>query len=279
MSLAFVITAYKQPTQFRRLIDALWHPDDYFVVHIDANTPEAVRRQFIDAAQGRRNIEFIPSIPVFWSGFSLCQAEWNAIEALVRRGGDWTHLMNITGQDFPLKTRDQMLADLARHPHANHMQILELSALRPHFRRRFHWVCLELAGKLRRLPIPYPRPRGFRNDWFGEGWHILSREFCEWAVEAPVADACLRYFRYVKHPHESWMQAIMMASPFADTVMPDNRRMIQWVRNSGNPKILTLEDLPALAASTDFFARKFDEAVDSNVLDALARRLEAYVPA
>ena len=98
-------------------------------------------------------------------------------------------------------------------------------------------------------------------------------------MEAPVADACLRYFRYVKHPHESWMQAIMMASPFADTVMPDNRRLIQWVRNSGNPKILTSEDLPALIASTDFFARKFDEAVDSSVLDALASRLEERVPA
>jgi hypothetical protein len=279
MSLAYIITVFKQPTQFRRLLDSLWHPDDHFVVHIDANTPEPVRRQFIEAAQGRRNVEFIPSIPVVWGGFGLCQAEWDALNALVRRGGDWTHMMNITGQDFPLKTRDQIMAGLAQDPGANHMQILELAAHRPHFRRRFHWYCIELAGRLRRVPIPYPRPRGFRNDWFGEGWHILTREFCEWAVDAPVADACLRYFRRVKHPHESWMQAIMMASPFVSTVMPDNRRMIRWVAKSGNPKILTSDDLPALTASPDFFARKFDETVDPQVIDALARRLTEPVPA
>lgn len=278
MSLAYVITAYKQPSQFARLIDALWHPDDHFAIHIDAKTPPEVQWEFARVAEGRSNIVFVKPVPVYWSGFGLCQAEWDAMKALLGRKG-WTHMINITGQDFPLKARNEMLAELEARPHVNHMRLHLLADTKPHFRRRFRWVCVELGGKLRRLPIPYPKPRTFRNDWYGDGWHILTREFCEWAAAAPVAQDILRWFRRVKHPHESWYQAMMMSSPFAGTVDRDNKRMIKWVRNSGNPKVLTMDDLPDLLASPAFFARKFDETVDAEVLKVLAGRLRELVPA
>ena len=51
MSIAYIITAYKQPSQFARLIDAIWHPDDHFVIHIDAKTPASIRQEFEAAAK------------------------------------------------------------------------------------------------------------------------------------------------------------------------------------------------------------------------------------
>jgi len=278
MAITYIITAYKQPSQVSRLINAIWHPDDHFAVHVDANTPAAIRQEFEAVARGRSNILFIPPRPVVWAGFGLCQAEWNALNVLISRPG-WTHMMNITAQDFPLQTREVMLTELRSRPGVNRMQVLRLADNKAHFRQRFRWVCIEAGGKLRRLPILYPKPRTFRNDWFGEGWHILTREFCEWAVTAPVAQDCLRWFRRVKHPHESWYQAMMMASPFAGTVDGDNKRLIKWVPNSGNPKVLTSADLPDLEASSAFFARKFDETVDAEVLDRLAARLREAVAA
>ncbi|EWY41536.1 hypothetical protein N825_28470 [Skermanella stibiiresistens SB22] len=278
MSLAFIITAYKQPSQFAKLIDALWHPDDHFAIHIDAKTPPEVQREFARVAEGRPNILFVTPVPVYWGGFGLCQAEWNALNALIAKPG-WTHLINITAQDFPLMPRDAMLAELAAKPGVNHMRVHKLAETKPHFRRRFRWVCVEFGGKLRRLPIPYPKPRTFRNDWYGDGWHILTREFCEWAVTAPVVQDILRWFRRVKHPHESWFQAMMMSGPFAGTVDRDNKRMIKWVPNSGNPAVLTSDDLPDLLRSSAFFARKFDETVDAEVLRTLADRLRQPVPA
>ena len=188
-------------------------------------------------------------------------------------------MMNITAQDFPLQTRERMIEELRSRPGVNHMRVLPLADAKPHFRRRFRWVCFEAGGKLRRLPVPYPKPREFRNDWIGDGWHVLTREFCEWAVTAPVAQECLRWFRHVKHPHESWYQAMMMASPFAGTVDGDNKRLIKWVANSGNPQVLTSADLPELEASPAFFARKFDETVDADVLDRLAARLREAMAA
>ena len=70
MSLAYIITAFKQPSQFARLMDTLWHPDDHFAVHVDAKSPAAVHRDFALVAQGRANIQFIAPVPVVWGGLT-----------------------------------------------------------------------------------------------------------------------------------------------------------------------------------------------------------------
>lgn len=273
MRFAYIITLYKQPEQFGRLLDAIWHPDDHFALHLDAKAGPDLRSRFEAAVAGRPNIAFVPSVPVTWGGFSLCEAEWRALKHLAEPGRGWDYLMNITGQDFPLRRRDEMIADLSRRPGTNYMQIRQVAELPAHFRRRSRWLCVEFRGRLRRLPVPYPRPRRFRNDWFGSGWHVLTRDFCDWLVATPLMDDCRRYFRHVKHPHEAWLQAMMMAGPFRGTVDQDNRRVIRWTKGAGNPNILTRADLPMLERSTAFFGRKFDESIDAEVLSALEERL------
>ncbi|WP_207477669.1 beta-1,6-N-acetylglucosaminyltransferase [Arenibaculum pallidiluteum] len=272
MRLAYIITAYKQPEQFKRLLDALWHPDDAFAVHVDAKTPTTVRVAFQAAAAGRENVHFVDPIPVAWGGFGLCEAEWRCLTWLVTQG-EWDYLANITVQDFPLKRRDEMLAELARHPGANYMDIRRIDELPPHFARRSRWLCWETPKKVRRLPIPNLPPRGFRNAYYGIGFHVLSRAFCTWLTETPLMEECRRYFRRTWHPHEHWLQAMIMASPFRDTVVLDNKRHINWGGGSGHPKLLTMANLPELETSTAFFGRKFDMAIDAEVISALEKRL------
>ncbi|HEV7368007.1 beta-1,6-N-acetylglucosaminyltransferase [Arenibaculum sp.] len=273
MRLAYVITVFKQPEQVARLLDAIWHPDDAFALHLDAKASPDLRMRFEALAQGRPNVTFVDPVRVCWGGFSLCEAEWRCLHHLVTRHPGWDYLMNITGQDFPLRPRRDIIADLASRPGTNYMQVLDVAALPRHFRQRSAWYCLEARDRLLRLPIPYLPPRRFRNRWFGSGWHVLTRDFCEWLVATPLMDECRRYFRHVKHPHEAWLQAMMMASPFRDTVDQDNRRAIVWTHGSGNPNILTIADLPALERSDAFFARKFDESVDAQVLSIIEARL------
>ncbi|HSK41792.1 MAG TPA: beta-1,6-N-acetylglucosaminyltransferase [Arenibaculum sp.] len=274
MRLAYVITLFKQPEQFGRLLNAIWHPDDTFALHVDAKTPPDIRRRFEAVVAGRPNVAFVDPVRVTWGGFSLCEAEWRALGHLLKHGGQWDYVMNVTGQDFPLMGRNEILAELSRVPGANYMQIRDVSNLPRHFRRRSQWFCLEARDRLWRLPIPYPPPRRFRNQWYGVGWYILTRDFCEWLAGTPLMEDCRRYFRHVKHPHEAWLQAMMMESPFRDTVIRDNRRAIRWTHGSGNPNILTCADLPLLEGSNAFFARKFDETVDAEILKVLEERLQ-----
>jgi hypothetical protein len=82
----------------------------------------------------------------------------------------------------------------------------------------------------------------------------------------------VRFFEHVFVPDELFFQTIIMNSELRDTVENDDLRYLDWSREPA-PAVLTRGDLPALLESGQLFARKFDETVDSDVLDALDRRV------
>jgi len=275
MRFAYVITLFKQPHLFRRLLDALWCSNDIFALHVDAKTSKTVLADFKAAAAGRPNIHFIEPVRVTWGGYGLSEAEFRAFEWLIRKSGKWDYVFNITGQDFPLKPRGTMINELEQRPGAVYMHAEDVSELPDHIRLRSNWVYLEFRDRLYRLPIPKPQPCGFRNNWKGHGFHILSYEFCKWLIDTPLMMECRSFFQRTLHPHEQWLQAMAMASPFRDQIVPDNKRMIDFEPDAPHPKIMTSADLPNLLTSDAFFARKFDETVDQNVISTLEHRLRA----
>jgi hypothetical protein len=75
-------------------------------------------------------------------------------------------------------------------------------------------------------------------------------------------------------PDELFFQTIVLHSPFADTVVNDNLRYIDWSRRPA-PAILHAQDFPSLIGSGKLFARKFDANVDARILDMLDEHSEA----
>jgi hypothetical protein len=73
-------------------------------------------------------------------------------------------------------------------------------------------------------------------------------------------------------PDELFFQTIIMNSQLRDTVENDDLRYLDWSREPA-PAVFTAADLPSLLESRQLFARKFDETVDFEVLDALDRHL------
>jgi hypothetical protein len=82
----------------------------------------------------------------------------------------------------------------------------------------------------------------------------------------------VRYFEHAYLPDELFFQTLLGESAHAASIVDDNLRYVDWSTTPA-PKILTMDDLPALLASEKLFARKFDETVDADVLDALDERL------
>jgi hypothetical protein len=147
-----------------------------------------------------------------------------------------------------------------------------------HIRRRLHWYCIEHREKLRRLPILNLRAMRAPVSWYGNLWCILSREFCSWLNTSETTETFRRALKHTKIPDEFFFQSIIMQSPFASTINGDPRRHLEFKPGATGPKTLTLKDLDQMLASGAFFARKFDEAVDADVLRVLARRLGARMP-
>ena len=69
-------------------------------------------------------------------------------------------------------------------------------------------------------------------------------------------------------PTSSSSRPILLNSQYADSVVNDNLRYIDWTRGP-RPAVLDAGDLPALRASPKLFARKFDVHHDPEVLDLI----------
>lgn len=277
MRLAYSISGYKLPNQFRWLMEAIWHPDDVFAVHIDAKTPASVFEAFRAAGAGRSNVRFVSREPVVWMGGGLVRAELRAMDTLLRMAPDFSHLVSLSAQDYPLRPRDEIVAALAAEPDLNHITCVPLRDLPFHVRRRPYFVCFEWGSRLIKTPFTRPIPPNLGIAWKGSWWRVMTRDFCTWVLTAPETRSYWRFLRHVQAPDELFFQNLVMASPYRERVAR-NRHFVVWPGDSGSPLTLTSAHKERLLTSDLWFARKFDETVDRSILETLAARIGAPVP-
>jgi len=277
VSIAYFLLAHHKPRQFMRLFDALYHPADRFLVHVDRKSPLSVRDAIARHVQGHPNVGLLPSRRLTWGGWSLAEIHLDAIRTLLARGPGWRWFANLSGQDFPLKSREAILADLDAAPDRNHVAVKAIDAYpeteRPFLRGRLSHRYVEMNGRAVRTTVPADFPADVRIEWKGSGWFTLTRAFCEWIAHDPFAQRCATALRYAFIPDEFLMQTLAMNGAFADTVAADNRRLIRFTPGSAHPDTLTMRERDDLLRTPAHYARKFDEDVDPAILDALEGRL------
>jgi hypothetical protein len=276
MKLACFLMLHKNAGQFAWIFSAVYNPDDLFLIHVDARSAASFLKEVQAVVGGRPNVRFLDSIPVSWGGWSQCEAEFRAIRHLIASGEPWDYLVNLSGQDYPLRPLSELKAFLAERQGTNFIRTRTLAGNPLHFRLRLLFRCIERDGRMRRLPIPNWPFRPLRIRWFGSSWHFLSRDFCEWLATSGMMECCDRALRHTKAPDEFVMQAAAMNGPFRDTVDPGLYRFYNF--DGPSPVILTEADWDDMTASDAFFARKFDESVDRAVLERLAGRIGAPIP-
>ncbi len=278
MRLAYSISGYKLPGQLAWLMTAIRHEDDLFVLHVDARTPPGVYDALREAAGQGPNIHFIERQPITWMGISLVEAELRAIRAALAADPPFDYLISLSMQDYPLKSRAEIVAALEAAPGLDHVTRERLGDLPFHIRRRPWLLAFERQGRLVKTPIPRPIPRGLELRWKGSWWRVLSRQTCEWLVEAELTRRYLDFLRHVQAPDELFFQNLLMQGPHRDRLAERNRHFVAWSGTSGSPKTLTMAEAEELLATPLWFARKFDETEDRRVLELLAQRIGADLP-
>ena len=112
--------------------------------------------------------------------------------------------------------------------------------------------------------------------WFGSVWISLSRRAAEFVVtSARERPDYVEYYRRTVHPDESATATLVYNAPEL-RIEPHDIHHVRWTHSQkGHPDVFVAADLPELLAAPEheFFARKFDVAVDAEILDELDRML------
>lgn len=106
--------------------------------------------------------------------------------------------------------------------------------------------------------------------WFGSHWFGISHRAAE------VVTSCCRdrrdyveYYRRTIIPEESATATLLCNSPRL-RIEPHDVHYVRWTQpKTGHPDIFTVNDFSELLSVPEYFARKFDVAVDSSILDRL----------
>ncbi len=267
MKLGYLLLVHKNPHQFERLLRAIYDPDNAYLIHADLKSG----RSFVDEIE--RIIKPYPRawlmkpMKCYWCGWSTVLIEREAIRQWLERADDGSFFINLSGQDFPLKTQAQLKEFLGRNARCNFLEINPGAEKEWVVRDRTRRYYLEVGRKIKRVPL-IPAIRRLDVPLYkGSQWVALSRSFCEYLGKADLRKYD-RFFNYSFVPDESFFHTVLMNSPLADTHVNDNLRKIIWPPG-GSPQLLTSRDYDALTSSGKYFARKFDETADGQILDRL----------
>lgn len=117
--LAFSLIVYRDLEQTERLLRAIYRPHNYYCIHIDMKTDPIERRAFESMAECFDNVVIADkSVNVTWGTFSVLEAELLCMETLYRYK-KWKYFINLTGQEFPLKTNRELVSILESLDGAN----------------------------------------------------------------------------------------------------------------------------------------------------------------
>jgi hypothetical protein len=303
--LAIVVLAYHRPEQLAVLLKTLRHPQVTVYLHIDSGS-EIEPFQAAVGATTVGHVVWLPRHRSAWATIGIVDAEMEGIARAVADG--CSYVLVISGEDFPLRPVDEIVAFTEENQHRSFVQTYPLPyeawPLAGRQRTDFYtcticgsrYTCIprgedttSMGWPLRvlnwglRARFMFKPPRRFPpylHPFGGQQWLNLAREAAEHVLEFTARHPDYRqYHVYTACSDEMFIQSILMGTPFAQEheVVPDDLRFLMWT-GGDHPKTLRSEDLPEMLESTDLFARKIVAEEDPRLFAAL-REMAAPVSA
>jgi len=294
---AYLVTSHRHPEQVLRLVRTLREQPgaEVFVRHDQRR--EALTRAELESAGGQLVAD---GFEIEWGGWSYLRVLVEGLRTVAEAADpDWAIVLS--GQDYPLCHHSELEGFLARKGHDAHLadawrlDPLTLTGgpqdefvLRYAYRHYRLGASAALAAKLprrvaytRELPSAQPPLLGIRRlrTPFGPGlrchvsadWPTLSRRALGAVLAFPqLRPDVMRLLRRSFVASECFFATALMNGRDL-SVGTGPHRYTHFPPGSPNPMTLTSADLSAARASGAHFARKFDLAIDGEVLDELDR--------
>lgn len=292
---AYLIMAHGLVNQLCKLILALDHERNDIYIHFDRKSNMDLDR--IRGLKTRSAIKFVDRINVAWGGVSIVKAELILLRAAVENGPyDFYHLLS--GQDFPLKKQSEILSFFDNHKELQFISCKKLVRGRDdsYLNRVKYWYpfqdsaarngikgsCTRKVGKIVQKALRINRLKKDVTYGIGSQFFDITDDFARYVLDKQ--DFIEEVFKDTFCSDEIFLQTLYLNSPFFQndefrfrSTEPEHRyiqrtyfdvkRAIDW--NRGEPYIWRIIDLDILLESNCFFARKFDERVDNEVIDYL----------
>jgi hypothetical protein len=287
MSAVFIVLAHRDPPQVARLAARL--APHQVLLHIDARVAAPLLRQFQALLAPMANVRFLARQRSGWASWGLVAAALEGLRMACAAPG-WSHVMLLSGQDYPLLDVAEIDAFLGNYAG---------QAFLPHWflpsplwgadggMARVRYWHLPVLGRRVFVPLARRLPGGLVPVGGSMYWCLHragAHEVLKFIEQRPEAVA---FFRHVWIPDELFVPTVLMNSARRDDVINEALTYIRWSQpGSAHPDELTVADAATLIdaglngsatggqARRKLFARKITAARGGALMDFLDRAAE-----
>jgi Core-2/I-Branching enzyme len=273
-TVAVVVLSHRAPAQIARLAARLQTGRDIVVlIHHDPQGEPLTLRPSSAVA-------LVPD-PVHcpWGLPGLNIAIRKSLEWLRGNVPELSWALLVSGQDYPIRSMASIEAELASAPcdaFLRHLRVDGDPADDTHHwqataRRRYLYK-RRLPGSVHAVALPWPRRHPFHDGvglYGGEQWVDLSARAVHKILDSPLTGPVQKFLRRSASADEAWLPTVALNGEPELVVVNERRRYVRWPGGTPHPAVLGPADLPDIARSDAFFARKVDLATWPEAFDGI----------
>lgn len=296
--LAYSLVVHKNAPMVERILHAIYAPHNIYCIHYDQKSSPAFIKAIQNLARCIPNLFIASKLEsVEYAHISRLNADLNCLSDLLRSDVKWKYVINLCGQDFPLKTNYELVMELRELNGSNMLESSRPSELKKQ-RFSFHHELKNVPYEYHRIPVKTTvaksePPHGIKM-FIGSAYFVLSRDFVDYVSTSQVTMDFLAWSTDTYSPDEHfWATVVRIPGvpghiPRSEpdiTDLKSKTRLVKWNYLEGNlyPPctgthmrsvcIYGAAELRWLLNYGHWFANKFDPKVDPILIKCLEEKL------
>ncbi|XP_071817991.1 N-acetyllactosaminide beta-1,6-N-acetylglucosaminyl-transferase-like [Apostichopus japonicus] len=285
--LAYIIATHKEVAQVERLLRVIYQPQNIYCVHPDKKSPPDYQRAIIGLVSCFDNV-FIPSEveSVVYAGYTRLKADINCMSDLLEKPVRWRYVMNLCGQDFPLKTNLEIIRQLKAFKGHNDIN----GIIPPSYiigRTKHHFIVREDGKLVSTSERKTPAPHNF-TIYFGNAYLAATRAYVSYVVNDQRAIDLLEWSKDTWSPDEHYWVTVQrypgVPGGYPNATWDSLARFIKWGDIHEYPKcigknvravcVFGVGYLQHLVRLPHLFGNKFHYDFDPVTLQCMEEMLE-----
>lgn len=281
--LAFAIKFHRLPEQAERLFRTIYRSHNVYCIYIDGKAPKILLEMMIKISKCLENVHVIRNpIDVVYASAAHIQSELQCMKVVSKSKVRWKYYINLTGQEYPLKSNQEIVKILQALNGANDIESYSFPVFLQWRHQTIHSISSHklVDTKQKKAQFKYNLQMSK-----GSAYGAFTRGFVDFVLNDDVVQDYINWLNDTYSPEEN-IWATVNTLPWAPGgYMSEVRhrygtflsRAIIWENDRMECKgkyvrgvcVFNRYDLPWLAGQKQLFANKFDEYQDKLVLDCL----------
>jgi len=277
---AYLIMAHTNFNQLQSLINTIDDSRNDIFIHID-------KKCTLDSSKlssKYSKLYFTKRNNVIWGGYSQIDTELVLLKKAFSVSPDYNRFHLLSGLDLPIKSQDYIHSFFEN----NNQEYIDYDMNDQYFddRCKYYYTFQDIVGRdnrnalikqLRRiqnllvkLQTKFKIIRHTNMTLYkGANWFSITNGMAKYILDNEKN--IKKIFGMTLCCDELFLQTFAKISPFSNNINQINLRLIDW--NRGKPYTFKAEDYNELLNSDCLFARKFDETIDSKIIDLIIAKV------